>query len=55
MFPHNLVNANAASASLEYFPEVAGTASAVLGLIRFGTGASALCQGYMMGQLLPWL
>ena len=48
MFPHNLVNANAASASLEYFPEVAGTASAVLGLIRFGTGASV---GALVGLL----
>lgn len=48
MFPHNLVNANAASASLEYFPDIAGTASAVLGLIRFGTGASV---GALVGLL----
>lgn len=39
MFPHNLVNANAAAGALEYFPGLAGTASALLGLVRFGTGA----------------
>jgi len=48
MFPHNLVNANAAAASLEYFPDIAGTASAVLGLIRFGTGAAV---GALVGLL----
>lgn len=39
MIPHNITNANAAAATLEYFPQVAGTASALIGSIRFATGA----------------
>jgi len=39
MVPHNITNANAAAATLEFFPHVAGTASALIGSIRFGTGA----------------
>ena len=39
MVPHNITNANAAAATLEFFPQVAGTASALIGSIRFGTGA----------------
>ena len=39
MLPHNMVNANASAATLENFPQLAGTASALLGLFRFGIGA----------------
>lgn len=39
MFPHNITNANATAAAMEHFPELAGTASALIGSIRFGTGA----------------
>ena len=40
MAPHNVVNANATAAALERFPHIAGTASALIGAIRFGTGAA---------------
>jgi DHA1 family bicyclomycin/chloramphenicol resistance-like MFS transporter len=39
MSPHNVINANAGAAALEYFPHIAGTASALLGFVRFGMGA----------------
>jgi len=39
MVPHNITNANAAAATLEFFPQIAGTASSLVGAIRFGTGA----------------
>lgn len=39
MAPHNITNANAAAGALEFFPGAAGTASAVLGCLRFGCGA----------------
>ncbi len=39
MVPHNVTNANATSGALENFPHIAGTASALIGAIRFGTGA----------------
>ena len=37
--PLNLINANAAAGALEYFPDNAGTASAVVGAVRYGCGA----------------
>ena len=37
--PLNIINANAAAGALEYFPDHAGTASAVVGSIRYGWGA----------------
>jgi DHA1 family bicyclomycin/chloramphenicol resistance-like MFS transporter len=40
MIPHNITNANAAAGLLEFFPHMAGTASALLGAIRFGIGAA---------------
>ena len=39
MIPHNITNANATAAAMEPFPELAGTASALIGSIRFGSGA----------------
>ncbi|MAJ93307.1 MAG: Bcr/CflA family drug resistance efflux transporter [Rhodospirillaceae bacterium TMED63] len=37
--PLNVINANAAAGALEYFPDNAGTASAVVGSVRYGCGA----------------
>ena len=55
MTPHNMVNANAPAGALEYFPHIAGTASAMLGFIRFGTGAlvGALVGYFHDGTALP--
>ena len=55
MTPHNMVNANATAGALEYFPHIAGTASAMLGFIRFGTGAlvGALVGYFRDGTALP--
>ena len=39
LLPHNITNANATAAAMEPFPELAGTASAMIGSIRFGSGA----------------
>ena len=46
--PLNLINANAAAGALEYFPNLAGTASAVVGAIRYGCGA---VSGLVVGLL----
>lgn len=46
--PLNLINANAAAGALEYFPQIAGTASAVVGAIRYGCGA---VSGVVVGLL----
>jgi DHA1 family bicyclomycin/chloramphenicol resistance-like MFS transporter len=48
MFPHNITNANATAGALEKFPHIAGTASALIGAIRFGTGATV---GALVGIL----
>jgi len=48
MAPHNVVNANATAGALERFPHMAGTASALIGAIRFGTGAAL---GALVGLL----
>lgn len=48
MVPHNITNANASAATLDHFPHVAGTASALIGAIRFGVGASV---GALVGLL----
>jgi len=48
MAPHNVVNANATAGALEGFPHIAGTASALIGAIRFGTGAA---MGALVGLL----
>lgn len=40
MTPHNVVNANATAGALEKFPQIAGTASALIGAIRFAIGAA---------------
>ncbi len=48
MVPHNITNANASAATLDYFPHVAGTASALIGAIRFGVGAAV---GALVGLL----
>ena len=55
MTPHNMVNANATAGAMEYFPHIAGTASAMLGFIRFGTGAlvGALVGYFHDGTALP--
>ena len=37
--PLSLINANAAAGALEYFPKNAGTASAVVGSVRYGCGS----------------
>ena len=39
MVPHNITNANATAGTLEKYPHIAGTASALIGAIRFGAGA----------------
>jgi DHA1 family bicyclomycin/chloramphenicol resistance-like MFS transporter len=46
--PLNTINANAAAGTLEYFPDLAGTASAVVGAFRYGCGAVA---GLVVGLL----
>ncbi len=48
MIPHNITNANATAGALEKFPHIAGTASALIGAIRFGTGAAV---GALVGIL----
>ena len=40
MTPHNVVNANATAGALEKFPHIAGTASALIGAVRFAIGAA---------------
>lgn len=53
--PLNLINANAAAGALEYFPDNAGTASAVVGAVRYGCGAvSGICVGLLHdGTAMP--
>ncbi len=53
--PLNVINANAAAGALEYFPDNAGTASAVVGSVRYGCGAvSGVCVGVLHdGTALP--
>ena len=53
--PINMINANAAAGALEYFPHLAGTASAAVGAVRYGCGAAAgLCVGLLHdGTPLP--
>lgn len=53
--PLNLINANAAAGTLEYFPELAGTASAAVGAFRYGCGAvSGMVVGLMHdGTAMP--
>tara|TARA_B100000161_G_scaffold257268_1_gene221036 strand:+ start:23 stop:1234 length:1212 start_codon:yes stop_codon:yes gene_type:complete len=53
--PINVINANAAAGALEFFPENAGTASAVVGSVRYGCGAaSGFCVGLMHdGTAMP--
>ena len=46
--PLNLINANAAAGALEFFPHNAGTASAVVGAVRYGCGA---VSGVVVGLL----
>lgn len=46
--PLNLINANAAAGTLEFFPDNAGTASAVVGAVRYGCGA---VSGVVVGLL----
>lgn len=46
--PLNMINANAASGALDYFPQLAGTASALVGAVRYGCGAVA---GLVVGLL----
>ena len=55
MMPHNMVNANATAGAMEYFPHIAGTASAMLGCVRFGTGAivGALVGYFHDGTAIP--
>ena len=55
MMTHNMVNANATAGAMEYFPHLAGTASAMLGFVRFGTGAvvGALVGYFHDGTALP--
>jgi DHA1 family bicyclomycin/chloramphenicol resistance-like MFS transporter len=48
MTPHNIVNANATAGALEAYPHIAGTASALIGAIRFATGAAV---GALVGLL----
>ena len=48
MVPHNITNANATTGALEKFPHIAGTASALIGAIRFGMGAAV---GALVGVL----
>ena len=47
-FPINVINANAAAGALEFFPEHAGTASAVVGSVRYGFGAAS---GFFVGLM----
>lgn len=53
--PLNLINANAAAGALEFFPNNAGTASAVVGAVRYGCGAvSGVCVGLLHdGTAMP--
>lgn len=53
--PLNLINANAAAGALEFFPNNAGTASAVVGAVRYGCGAvSGVCVGLLHdGSAMP--
>lgn len=53
--PLNMINANAAAGAMEHFPHIAGTASAVVGGVRYGCGALAgLCVGLLHdGTALP--
>lgn len=53
--PLNLINANAAAGALEFFPDNAGTASAVVGAVRYGFGAiSGFCVGLLYdGTAMP--
>lgn len=53
--PLNLINANAAAGALEFFPDNAGTASAVVGAVRYGCGAiSGICVGLLYdGTAMP--
>ncbi|MFT7569972.1 MAG: DHA1 family bicyclomycin/chloramphenicol resistance-like MFS transporter [Paracoccaceae bacterium] len=53
--PLNLINANAAAGALEFFPDNAGTASAVVGAVRYGFGAiSGVCVGLLYdGTAMP--
>ena len=55
--PLNLINANAAAGALEFFPDAAGTASSVVGAIRYGWGAiSGLFVGLLHdGTPMPML
>lgn len=46
--PLNMINANAAAGTLEFFPHNAGTASAVVGAVRYGCGA---ISGVVVGLL----
>lgn len=46
--PLNMINANAAAGTLEFFPNNAGTASAVVGAVRYGCGA---ISGVVVGLL----
>ena len=53
--PLNVINANAAAGALEHFPDNAGTASAVVGSVRYGCGAaSGFCVGLLHdGTAMP--
>jgi DHA1 family bicyclomycin/chloramphenicol resistance-like MFS transporter len=53
--PLNLINANAAAGALEFFPENAGTASAVVGAVRYGCGGiSGVCVAVLHdGTAMP--
>lgn len=53
--PLNIINANAAAGALEFFPHNAGTASAVVGAVRYGCGAvSGVCVGLLHdGSAMP--
>jgi DHA1 family bicyclomycin/chloramphenicol resistance-like MFS transporter len=53
--PLNMINANAAAGTLEFFPYNAGTASAVVGAVRYGCGAvSGVCVGLLHdGTAMP--
>ena len=53
--PLNMINSNAAAGALEFFPEKAGTASAVFGAARYGSGAiSGVCVGLLYnGTAIP--
>lgn len=48
MIPHNITNANATAGALEKFAHIAGTASAMIGAVRFATGAAV---GALVGML----